>query len=289
MKTGARKFQFRFKYLFFGLLFSYILVCQSCMTMRMTPKETQAYFDTSHVGFISKTVTIQKHTLHYVETGNPKNPTLFFVHGSPGSWDAFKSYLTDSILLRKFRMVAVDRPGFGYSDFGDAGDLETQSALIEKLIVQIDNGKPVVLVGHSLGGPIIVQMAADEPKSFAHLVVLAGSVDPLMETPEIWRTVLKAKPVRYLIPGALRPSNDELWWLKEDLYDLQPKLKNISCGVTIIHGTKDPLVPYGNLAFLQKRLVNANSIDTISIEGANHFIPWEHFKLIRNTLANLKL
>jgi pimeloyl-ACP methyl ester carboxylesterase len=289
MKIGARKFQFRFKYLFFGLLFSYILICQSCMTMRMTPKETQAYFDASHVGFTSKTVTIQKHALHYVETGNPQNPTLFFVHGSPGSWDAFKSYLTDPILLRKFRMVAVDRPGFGYSDFGDAQDLETQSALIEKLIVQIDNGKPVALVGHSLGGPVIVKMAADKPKSFAHLVVLAGSVDPRMETAEVWRMVLKAKPVRYLIPGALRPSNDELWWLKDDLYDLQPKLKNISCGVTIIHGTKDQLVPYGNMAFLQKRLVNARSIDTISIEGANHFIPWEHFELIRNTLVNLKL
>jgi hypothetical protein len=23
--------------------------------------------------------------------------------------------------------------------------------------------------------------------------------------------------LRYLIPGALRPSNDELWWLKKDL------------------------------------------------------------------------
>lgn len=288
MTTGTRKLQFRFKYLVVGLLFSYILLCQSCMTMRMTPKETQAYFDTSQVGFTSKTFTIQRHTLHYVETGNPDNPTLFFVHGSPGSWDAFKSYLTDSILLKKFRMVAVDRPGFGYSDFGDAQDLETQSALIEKLIVQIDNGKPVVLVGHSLGGPVIVKIATDEPESFAHLVVLAGSVNPRMETPEIWRMVLKAKPVRYLIPGALRPSNDELWWLKEDLYDLQPKLKNISCGVTIIHGTKDPLVPYANMAFLQKRLVNASSVDTISIKGANHFIPWEHFELIRNTLANLK-
>lgn len=287
MTTGTRKLQFRFKYLVVGLLFSYILLCQSCMTMRMTPKETQSYFDTSHVGFTSKTVTVQKHALHYIETGNPQNPTLFFIHGSPGSWDAYKRYLTDSLLLKKFRMIAIDRPGFGYSDFGKAVDLETQASLLESLATQITNSKPIVLVGHSLGGPVIVKMAADKPNFFAHLVVLAGSVDPRMETPEIWRMVLKAKPIRYLIPGALRPSNDELWWLKEDLYDLQPELKNISCGVTIIHGTKDPLVPYANMAFLQKRLVNASSVDTISIKGANHFIPWEHFERIRNALSEI--
>lgn len=289
MSAGTRKLQFRFKYLFVGLLFFYILLCQSCMTMRMTSKETQAFFDTSKVPYRSKTFTVGKHNIHYVETGNPQNPTLFFVHGSPGSWDAYKRYLTDSLLLKRFRMVAIDRPGFGYSDFRTALDLEKQASLLEALATQISNGKPVVLVGHSLGGPVVVKMAADAPDSFSHLVILAGSVDPRMETPEIWRLVLKAKPLRYLIPGALRPSNDELWWLKEDLYDLQPKLKNISCGVTIIHGTKDPLVPYVNMAFLQKRLVNANSVDTISIKGANHFIPWEHFELIRNTLSQIKL
>ena len=289
MCLSRRKSRFRFKYLFFGLLLTYIIMCQSCMTMRMTPKETKTYFETSKVAYTSQTFTVDNHKLHYIETGNPQNPTLFFIHGSPGSWDAYKRYLTDSLSLKKFRMIAIDRPGFGYSDFGKAVDLETQASLLESLATQITNSKPVVLVGHSLGGPVIVKMAADEPNFFAHLVVLAGSVDPRMETPEIWRVVLKAKPIRYLIHGALRPSNDELWWLKEDLYDLQPKLKNISCGVTIIHGTKDPLVPYANMAFLQKRLVNARSVDTISIKGANHFIPWEHFERIRNALSEIKL
>ena len=29
--------------------------------------------------------------LHYVKSGSDTLPTLFFVHGSPGSWDAFKN------------------------------------------------------------------------------------------------------------------------------------------------------------------------------------------------------
>ena len=97
------------------------------------------------------------------------------------------------------------------------------------------------------------------------------------------------KPFRYIVPGALRPSNDELWWLKEDLVEMKPTLNNIKSKVLIIHGTKDPLVPYSNMNFMLKEFTNAKTMDTISIKGANHFIPWEHYKTIRNALLDLNL
>lgn len=284
---AQKKSRFPIKYFLLTILLGYIIMCQSCMTMRMTPKETYNYFSESHVAFVDKTISIGKHHLHYVETGNPDNPTLFFVHGSPGSWDAFKKYVTDSLLLSKYRMIAVDRPGFGYSDFGDAEDLATQSRLLQQLISQTDNGQPVTLVGHSLGGPIIVKMATEKPHKFQQLVVLSGAIDPDAETPEIWRSIIMKKPIRYLIPGAMRQSNDELWWLKGDLAEMKPQLQNITSRVTIIHGTKDPLVPYRNVAFMRSAFVNAKMIDVIPIENANHFIPWEHFDLIRDVLYKL--
>jgi len=259
------------------------------MTMRMTERETNSYFKKSNVSFISKTVSFEKHKIHYIQTGNAQNPTLFFVHGSPGSWDAYKQYLTDTLLLRKYRMVAIDRPGFGYSDFGDAEDLPTQTAIIESLIASIDNHRPIILVGHSIGGPVIVKMATEEPTLFQHLVILAGSVDPHAETPEAWRSIIMKKPLRYLIPGAMRPANDELWWFKKDLNDMRPNIRKITADITVIHGTKDQLVPYNNVAFIKKEFVNAKSIDVIAIENANHFIPWEHFELIRDVLYKLKV
>jgi pimeloyl-ACP methyl ester carboxylesterase len=286
---SVRNFRFPFKYVFFGLLLGYIIMCQSCMTMRMGAKETKTYFESSKVPYTTKTLTIGNHRTHYIQTGNPNNPTLFFVHGSPGSWDAYKKYLTDTILLKKYRMIAIDRPGFGHSDFGSAENLEKQSEIIERVISETDNQKPVVLIGHSLGGPLIVKMAIDKPELFQHLVILAGSVDPGMETAEAWRPILMSKPLRYLIPGAFRPANDELWWLKDDLEEMKPKLRKITSHVTIIHGTKDRLVPFGNVDFMQKEFVNAKSIKVISIENADHFIPWDNFELIRNTLAKLRL
>lgn len=259
------------------------------MTMRMSLKETNAYFETLKVVFENKTLEVENHKVHYIQTGNSENPTLFFVHGSPGSWDDYKQYLSDSLLFKKYRMIAIDRPGFGNSNFGHAENLAAQSKIIEAFIEKIDNHKPIVLIGHSLGGPVIVKMATEKPTLFKHLIILAGAIDPMAETPELWRQIFMVKPIRYIVPGALRPSNDELWWLKNDLIAMKPNLKKIIGRVTVIHGTKDQLVPYSNMAFINKAFVNAKSITNISIENANHFIIWEHYELIKNTLLGLKL
>jgi pimeloyl-ACP methyl ester carboxylesterase len=53
--------------------------------------------------------------IHYIETGNAQ-AQLCFIHGSPGSWNAFK--YSGHFIAEKYRMIAIDRPGFGYSDFG---------------------------------------------------------------------------------------------------------------------------------------------------------------------------
>lgn len=281
-------FHFKKRYIAYSLMVLYIVICQSCMTLRFSNKETKKYFEASNTEFQDKTIVFEGYKIHYLETGATQNPTLLFVHGSPGSWNAFKEYLKDSLLLKKYRMIAIDRPGFGYSDFGKAQNLRVQSKRISAFIKIIDNKKPLILVGHSVGGPVVAQLAVDNPFCYKRLVILAGSLDPKAEKLEKWRTVIKVSPLRYLIPGALRPSNDELWWLKQDLVELEPKLKNITCDVTIIHGTKDVLVPYSNVAFMKKMFVNAKSIDTITIEKANHFIPWSHYDIVRNALLTIQ-
>jgi pimeloyl-ACP methyl ester carboxylesterase len=283
------RFYFRKRYVALALLISYFVMCQSCMMMRTSVIETKAFFGKTKTSYIDSTMMIAGNPIHYIKTGNENNPTLFFIHGSPGSWDAFKEYLNDSLLLKKYRMVAIDRPGFGFSDFGKAEDLQTQSEWITTFIKRIDNKKPMVLIGHSLGGPVVAKLATEHPDWYQHLVILSGSVDPSAETPEKWRSVLELVPLRYLIPGALRPSNDELWYFKRDLAAMKPELNKITSNVTIIHGTKDRLVPFSNVAFMEKEFVNAKTIHVMAIENADHFIPWENYKEITDVLLGLKL
>ena len=273
--------------IFLTVLILWIVIGQSCMRMRTTDANALEYFNKISVPLTIKNIKANQRTLHFVSTGNDSLPTIVFVHGSPGSWDAFEEYLKDKDLLKQYRMVSIDRPGFGYSNFGDALNLADESKVISAIFPLLKNKKPLYLVGHSLGGPLIVQLAADNPDKVDALVILSGAIDVSLEMPEHWRKVMKSFPIRYLIPGALRPSNDELWYLKEDLIKLKPAFSTIKCPVYIMHGDKDPLVDYGNLAFGAKAFSNAPKVDTITIAGANHFIPWKHYEEIKKVLLQL--
>ena len=277
----------KFKIVFCLSLVIYILFCQSCARMRMSARQTRSFFKESKTVFLDSSIVVDGDNVHFIQTGNNRNPTLFFIHGSPGSWDAYKAYLKDSLLLRKFRLIAIDRPGFGYSDFGNARNLFEQAHIIEKFVHRFKNDKSTFLVGHSYGGPLVVQMAVNKPKDYDGIVVLSGAVDPDAENPENWRLYFTLKPIRYLVPGALRPANDELWWLKNDLKVMKPTLNKISTNVVLIHGTKDRLVPYANVSFMKSQFTQAKTISVVSIQNADHFIPWTHFDIIRNKLLEL--
>jgi pimeloyl-ACP methyl ester carboxylesterase len=225
--------------------------------------------------------------LHYVKTGADSLPTLFFIHGSPGSWDAFKGYMMDSALLRHFRIISIDRPGFGYSNFGSAYHLETQAQMINKIIQKEKNNRPLHLVGHSIGGPVIVQLAQDDPGQFASLTILAGSISPKDEPKEYWRYLFTYSPLKFLMPGAFRPSNDEIVYFKKDLYRIDKGYGLLNMPVTFIHGDKDKFVTVKNVEYGKGKLRHNPQVKVIIIPGAGHFIPWEHYEQIRLHLLTL--
>lgn len=268
----------------------WLVFAQSCMRMRTTDSAALEDFTKHNAPFNPQYYTIKKNTLHYVVTGNDTLPTLFFVHGSPGSWDAFAEYMKDSLLRMRYRMISVDRPGFGYSNFGEALSLDEQAVLLSELLKHIQNGKSICLIGHSLGGPMVVKLAADNKDlPITNLVILAGSVDPSEEKPENWRATLDRTPLRYLIPGAMQPSNAELLLFKKDVEEMPEDLAKVTCRVLIMHGTVDDFVPPGNAVFAQKHLTNAKEIKIVWFEGQRHFIPWTKFTEIRDALLQLNL
>jgi pimeloyl-ACP methyl ester carboxylesterase len=187
----------------------------------------------------------------------------------------------------KYRLISIDRPGLGYSDFGNTLNLQKQSALISLLLHSLSNGKPVHLVGHSLGGPLIVKIAADHPELVSSLVILAGAVDPSLEKKEYWRPVLTYTPLRWLVPSAMRYSNEELWYLKKDLKKLVDDFAKVTCPVLIFHGDKDNLVPIANVEYAKKMLTHAASVNTTIFSGANHFIVWTKYGEIKDALLRL--
>lgn len=263
---------------------AYLLFNYSCLSMRTSRPKTKKYFTAENVAYLDTIVSIQNQNIHYVQTGSKEAATLVFVHGSPGSWDAYKSYLTDSLLLKNFRIIAPDRPGFGYSNYRKGMGLKAQATLLNQLLIELSNGWEYTLIGHSYGGPLIVQMAIDQPALYDHLAIFAGALDPNCEKPERWRYPFRYFPLKFLVPGALKPSNEELILLKSDLKDLKKELYKLSQQVLIMHGTKDKLVPYENVSFMQKEFTAVSDLKLISLEGQNHFFIWEKERFVKESL-----
>ncbi|HYF32135.1 MAG TPA: alpha/beta hydrolase [Chitinophagaceae bacterium] len=262
-------------------------LAQGCMSFRISDEMAKQHFKERGMELGIHSIKIDTRTIHYASAGDSLLPTLVFIHGTPGSWNAFMQYMQDTDLLKQFRIVSVDRPGFGYSDFGKVMNLSAQADILNSWMQKINNGKPVYLVGHSLGGPLIIKMAADKPGMYKSLVVISGSIDPDEEKAEKWRVIFFKSPLNYFLPGAFRPSNQELWYLKQDLRDLKADYSKVNIPVYFIHGDNDTWVPPGNVAFGKKMLVNAAEVGELMLSKGSHFIPWTHYNEIKDVLLRL--
>ena len=212
------------------------------------------------------------YALSYFEAGDPGGRLAVFVHGTPGEAEAWADYLMN--VPKGYRYVSIDRPGFGHSGPDDAVVSLAEQAQAIAALVEAKGGGPAVLIGHSLGGPIIAQAAVDTPERVAALVIVAGSLDPAQEDVPFIQFAGDTWPISALLPRWLRNTNREIIALEPQLEALAPRLAQIKVPVTIVHGTKDDLVPFANVGFMKKHMTGTKAMDVTAIDGQNHFLPW---------------
>lgn len=216
--------------------------------------------------------------LSLLVAGDARGPRVVLVHGTPGSAEGWTDYLLAP--PPGVELVALDRPGFGRSGpDGALTGLAEQAAAVAALLP--GDGRPAILVGHSLGGPIVARVAAEHPDRVAALVLLAASLDPAQERIHPLQPLGAWAPVRAMLPRAIRNANAELMALRPELDALRPLLARIAAPVRIVHGTADALVPVANVAYLQAQLRGARCVDTVLLEGRNHFLPWNSEDRVR--------
>lgn len=230
-----------------------------------------------------KSLQLPAYSLSYIESGDPAGHLVVFVHGTPGDAEAWADYLMT--VPKGFHYVAIDRPGFGHSGPDDAVTSLAEQAEAVAAIIRTNGTKPAVLVGHSLGGPIVAQVAADDPDIVSALVILAGSLDPAQEHVPFIQYVGDTWPVSALLPRIIRNANREIIALEPHLEALEPRLAAIKVPVTIVHGTKDDLVPFANVAFIKTHMTGTKAMDVTVIEGQNHFLPWNSKDKVEAAIA----
>ncbi len=234
----------------------------------------------------SITYQVNGYEMHYMYQDMGKEATVVFIHGTPGAWSAFSSYFTYDTLYSAANIVAPDRPGFGKSSYGQPKrSLEEQAKLLKPMMEAIP--EPRILVGHSLGGPIVARMAMDYPELVDGIIMLAPALDPELEPDEDWfRVPMRWPVIGFLAPKVFRISNEELIFLDEELELMQPKWSGIEVPTTVIQGGKDNLVDPGNAPFADSMLVNAQK-RILFLENQNHFLPWNEVVLINSEILRM--
>lgn len=102
------------------------------------------------------------------------------------------------------RLIALDLPGFAYSDRMDTpADLPAYARFLPRFLAAIGVAGPVHVVGNSLGGAVAMQLAADRPDR-VHTLVLLNSAGFGREV----TLALRLLAVRPLGRRLLTPSRD---------------------------------------------------------------------------------
>ena len=124
-------------------------------------------------------VTADGVRLHYIEKG--EGPPVVLLHGNVVTAEDFQTSGVLDLLARRHRVIAFDRPGFGYSDrpHGSAWSARAQADLLRAAFVVLGIDRPVVL-GHSLGASVALALALNHPEEVRGLVLVSGYYYPTL-------------------------------------------------------------------------------------------------------------
>jgi pimeloyl-ACP methyl ester carboxylesterase len=126
-----------------------------------------------------KFVEVDGVRLHYLERG--RGPALVLLHGNGVFANDFEYSGLVNELSGRYRVIAFDRPGYGYSDRprGTVWTADAQARLLHHALQRIGVDSAIVL-GHSWGTMVALAMGLQVPDFVRGLVLLSGYYYPTL-------------------------------------------------------------------------------------------------------------
>jgi pimeloyl-ACP methyl ester carboxylesterase len=112
--------------------------------------------------------------LAYAQTGDPDASPVFYLHGLPGSRsDVARSFGAELLAGSGIRVIGIDRPGFGGSDFQPSRRFQDLPADVASVADHLGIERFAVL-GYSAGGPYVVACAHALPERLTFAGIVSG-------------------------------------------------------------------------------------------------------------------
>jgi len=123
-----------------------------------------------------------KRSVRYIAISNNCSSTLFLIHGAPASLMESKEYFIDPQLRKNFNMIAIDRPGYGRSEYGNPEpSIEKQAELLKAILEQCRPEHPLIIYAASCGASVACRLLMDHNDVAEGLVLMAPSLAPGQE------------------------------------------------------------------------------------------------------------
>jgi pimeloyl-ACP methyl ester carboxylesterase len=252
--------------------------------MKTAPPRVKRWVVLALVVFAAWVAWIQparRHPVHraeWVEAGGLRlralragtgDTTLLFLHGYGESLLGWRLVLDQ--FIPRFKVLAVDLPGFGLSDKPDGPyTAQFMESVLSDLITHSTSG-PIVVVGHSMGGQLAAQLALAHPDRVIAAVLIApggAGISPLFgDTTGVAFAAARwvASAAGYVLPvhdpGWLGEKRAEAKYLPSedpralaaarkilDQFDfsaLNDRYADLQQPVLLIWGRNDPTIPLG--------------------------------------------
>ena len=210
-----------------------------------------------------KLISINEHKIHVYTQGNKESPTIVFMAGHCTVAPVYDFKVLYEKLLHNFRVIVIEKFGYGYSDIFDFPcDIDTLVSIQRQALIALEESGPYILAPHSMSGIEAIRWKQKFPDEVSAII----GID--MATPlsfSVWtehqikKTVRLMKVLRGLKLASILASVSDLS-LTEDEFKQHKLLKkrntfNICCineaKEVLTHRFRqrreDPFLPYCRL------------------------------------------
>jgi pimeloyl-ACP methyl ester carboxylesterase len=221
------------------------------------------------------------------------------VHGFGGHTFSYRHQVKD--FSQDFQVVAIDLKGFGYSERQPEGNFSlTEQAHLVLGAMDALKIERATLIGHSMGGEVVMRIAAAAPERVER-VVLAASVSgqrvPFLPRPRFIRpfmpglarlmmvrnfgkkmfydpSLVDVDSIRanYLAAARIKGSMDTIWNMWTDVPNDKPiKYSRITQPVLVLVAEKERVIPIYSrvLSHLRK---NIPHVQVVTVERTGHLM-----------------
>jgi len=241
------------------------------------------------------------HVLDPEPRGTEKDPSLLFIHGAGGNGELWEEQA--AFFKGKHSIFLLDLPGHGSSDPRGEDRIGSYARWARLSSEKLFGKRPFVLVGHSMGGAIVLELALKPPDGLKGIVMvgsgaklavtraifqmLSGNPEAFFET--IGRFAFSSAAPVALVERFVRVAkqcpppvifND---FQACDHFDIRNRLPEIRIPTLVLCGEEDQLTPVKYSRYLHENIPTSR---LIIIPNAGHMVMSEQPDTLNRTIES---